>query len=250
MTSLRSARGAACLALGAVILVAACSGSTSSGVPSIGPSAITSAPPAAAGPSTASQAAPQASGGLVLPSLPIALPSFDLGTLTAGLANVSSYKIAITLGSDQSLTGTVVTKPVLARDYTTKDGTHVVVIGDKAWVGKAGATPQQVPGAIASALLSTFDPTLLVGAFSGPAIAAGSTSLGTETKNGVQTTHYHVDSTTAAGLSGIPAGATVDLWIADQGYLAALEAKGFPNGDISIQVTDVDNPANQVVAPS
>jgi hypothetical protein len=244
MTRSRSTRAAACLALGAVVLVAACSGSTSSGAPSVGPTAITSAPP----PAPAESAA--ASGGLVLPSLPIAIPSFDIGALTAGLANVDSYKVAINLGSDNSLTGTVVTKPVLSRDYTLKDGTHIIVIGDQAWLGKGSATPQAVPGAMASGLFAMFDPTLLVGAFSGPAVAAGSTSLGKETKNGVEATHYHVDESTANGLAAIPSGATIDLWIADPGYLVALEAAGFPNGQFTIEVTDVDNPANKVVAPS
>src|SRR5689334_9705639 len=179
MTSPRPTRAAACLTLGLAVLLAACSGSTSSVAPSTGPSAITSAPP----PAPAGSA--EASGGLVLPSLPFPLPSFDIGALTAGLANVDSYKVAITLGSNQSLTGTVVTKPVLSRDYTTQDGTRIVVIGDQAWVGKAGATPQAVPGGVATALFSMFDPTLLVGAFSGPAVAAASANQGKETKNGV-----------------------------------------------------------------
>jgi hypothetical protein len=247
MTPVRSTRAAACLALVVAVVVAACSGSTGSAAPSAAATSAASAPP----PAPAGTAAPSTGGAIGgLPSLPIAIPSFDIGALTAGLANVDSYKVAITLGNDQSLTGTVVTKPVLSRDYTMKDGTHIIVIGDQAWVGKGSATPQRVPGAMATALFSMFDPTLLVGAFSGPATAAGSTNQGKETKNGVQATHYHVDSTTAAGLSGIPSGATVDLWIADEGYLVALEAKGFPNGDFTIQVTDVDDPANKVVAPS
>jgi len=245
MTSTRSIRAIGLLAAGAAILIAACSGSTSSGAPSIGPSAIAPAPPSAA---PAESTAPSAAEGL--PSLPIAIPSFDIGDLTKGLANVDSYKVAINVGSDQSLTGTVVTKPELARDYTLKDGTHIVVIGDKAWLGKGTSTPQAVPDSMATALLGMFDPTLLVGAFSGPAIAAGATNQGTETKNGIQATHYHIDSTTGAGLAGIPAGASVDLWIADKGYLVALEAKGTSGGDFSIEVTDVDDPANKVVAPS
>ena len=245
MTSTRSTRAIGLLAVGAAILIAACSGSTSSGAPSA--AAPTTA--ASTAPSTpAESTAPSAAEGL--PSLPIAIPSFDIGELTKGLANVDSYKVAITIGGDQSLTGTVVTKPELARDYTLKDGTRIIVIGDKAWLGKGTSTPQPVPGSMASTLFGMFDPTLLVGAFSGPALAAGATNQGTETKNGVQATHYHIDSTTGAGLAGIPAGASVDLWIADKGYLVALEAKGTSSGDFSIQVTDVDDPANTVVAPS
>jgi hypothetical protein len=247
MTESRSMRAAGIVGIGFAIFVGACSGSTGSGAPSGGPSAIASAAPSA---TPAESVAPSAAAAPGLPSLPIAIPSFDIGELTKGLANVDSYKVAITIGNDQSLTGTVVTKPELARDYTLKDGTHIIVIGDKAWLGKGTATPQQVPDAMASGLFAMFDPTLLVGAFSGPAIAAGAANQGTETKNGVQATHYHVDSTTGAGLSRIPAGASVDLWIAEEGYLVALEAKGMSSGDFSIQVTDVDDPANKVVAPS
>jgi hypothetical protein len=243
MTSTRSTRAIGPLAVAVAIFVAACSGSTSSGAPSPGATTAASTAPSA----PAATTAPSAAEGL--PSLPIAIPSFDIGELTKGLANVDSYKVAITTG-DQSLTGTVVTKPELARDYTMTNGTHIIVIGDKAWLGQGSATPQPVPDSMATGLFGMFDPTLLVGAFSGPALAAGAANQGTETKNGVQATHYHIDSTTGAGLAGIPAGATVDLWIADKGYLVALEAKGTSGGDFSIQVTNVDDPANKVVAPS
>ena len=244
MSYLRTARGAGFLAIACSILLVACGGSTSSGAPSIGPTVVASAPVAATpAPSTA-----EASG---LPSLPIAIPSFDIGSLTQGLANVDSYKITISRNGQEQLKGTVVTKPELARDYTMADGSRVIVIGDKAWIARSGGAPQQVPGQMATGLFAAFDPTLLAGAFAGPQWAQSSLDQGKEQKNGVEATHYHIDSTTAAsGFTGIPAGASVDLWIADEGILAALEAKGFPQGDFSIQVTDVDDPANKVEAPS
>jgi hypothetical protein len=125
MTSTRSTRAIGPLAVAVAIFVAACSGSTSSGAPSAAATTAASTAPSA----PAGTTAPSAAEGL--PSLPIAIPSFDIGELTKGLANVDSYKVAITTG-DQSLTGTVVTKPELARDYTMTNGTHIIVIGDKA----------------------------------------------------------------------------------------------------------------------
>ncbi len=52
------------------------------------------------------------------------------------------------------------------------------------------------------------------------------------------------------GFTGIPAGASIDLWIADEGYLVAIEASGFPQADFAIQVTGIDDPANKVERPS
>ena len=97
----------------------------------------------------------------------------------------------------------------------------------------------------------TFDPTLLVGMFSGPGWAQSAVDKGTEDKNGVSATHYRIDgSTLAAGFSGLPANATIDTWISDEGLLVGLETTGFPGGDMSIQVTGIDDPANKVERPS
>ena len=53
-----------------------------------------------------------------------------------------------------------------------------------------------------------------------------------------------------AGFSGLPSGAAIDTWISDEGFLVGLEASGFPGGDMSIQVSNVDDPANKVDRPS
>ena len=97
-----------------------------------------------------------------------------------------------------------------------------------------------------------FDPTLMVGMFSGPEWAQSSLDKGSEQKNGVSAHHFLIDSTTAAGgFTGVPAGASINLWIADEGYLVAWESVGFAGGgDMSIQVTGVDDPANKVERPS
>ena len=241
--SLRSGRLAALL-IPIAVFVAACGGGTASGAPAGGASSApgepTPAPVDSALPST----------GLALPS-GMAIPSFDIGQLTAGLANVDSYKVVITIGGKEQYSGTVVTKPVLSRDLMINGDTHVVVIGNDAWVGQSGEPLKAVPAAMASGIFAAFDPTLLVGVFSGAQWAASSANKGTETKNGINATHYRIDSTTAgAGFSGLPSGAAIDTWISDEGFLVGLEASGFPGGDMSIQVSDVDDPANKVDRPS
>jgi hypothetical protein len=247
MTTIRSIRGARALLVPIALLVAACSGSAASGSPAAsgGTSAATAtaaAPnPPASSAGTDASAAP--SGG--------AIPSFDIGILTAGLANLDSYKVSITVGGSEVYGGTVVTKPVLSRDLMVSGGTRIVVIGNEAWVGQGGAPLTSVPEAMATGLFATYDPSLLVGAFSGAAWAQNSADMGAEQKNGIDSHHYHIDSSTVVGgFTGLPAGAVIDVWIADDGYLAAFESKGTTGGDISIEVTNVDDPANKVDRPS
>jgi hypothetical protein len=244
MTRSRTTGRAGAFLIPIAIALAACGGGTASGAPSSGAS---NAP---VPPSTAPVDSAEPSSGLVLPS-GLAIPSFDLSQLTAGLANVDSYKVVITVGGKETYSGTVVTKPVLSRDLMISGTTHVVVIGNEAWVGASGQPLKAVPEAMATGIFAAFDPTLLVGAFSGPEWAASSANKGTETKNGVSATHYSIDSSSIAnGFSGLPAGATIDTWISDAGFLVGLETTGFPSGDMSIQVSNVDDPANKVDRPS
>lgn len=246
MTMFRSFKSAAALLVPVALLVAACSGSAASGSPgaSSGTSAATATPAVAGQPSadTGGSAAPSGAG---------AIPSFDISALTAGLSNLDSYKVAITVAGQPVYTGTVVTKPVLSRDLTVSGGTRIVVIGNEAWVGQGGGKLQSVPEAMATGLFATYDPSLLVGAFGGLAWAQSSQDMGAEQKNGIDAHHYHIDSASlVGGLTALPAGATIDVWIANDGYLAAFESSGTTGGDVSIQVTNVDDPANKVDRPS
>ena len=101
-------------------------------------------------------------------------------------------------------------------------------------------------------MLVAFDPALMLGAYAQLDWASIATNMGMEDKNGVQAHHVRVDSTSALGLAGaMPAGAAVDVWVADAGYLVAWEMTGFPNdADFSIQVTNVNDPSNKVEKPS
>jgi hypothetical protein len=175
-------------------------------------------------------------------------PSFDVSAIAKGLENVDSYKVAITVNGVEQYKRRR-DQPELSRDImmtAARDRRH----RRQAWVA-TGRTAKAVPSQLATTMFAAFDPTMMVGMFSGPEWAQSSLDKGTEEKNGVSTHHYLIDSTTAVGgFSGVPAGASINLWIADEGYLVALEATGMGGGDVSIQVTDVDDPANKVERPA
>ena len=242
-----TASRAGALLIPIALIVAACGSGAASGGPSAAASGGTSG-------TTATPAAGASSGAVIslppeLSSLPI--PSFDISAITAGLQNLDSYRVTMSTGGTEKYKATVVTKPVLARDITIDGTTRVVVIGSDTWVGEDGAPLTKVPEALATGLFAAFDPSLIVGAFSGPGLAQSSRDQGVEQKNGVSAHHYHLDSSTlAGGFTGLPAGATVDIWMADEGYLVAFESTGTQPGDYSIQVTGVDDPANKVERPS
>ena len=246
MTFIRSTGRAGALLIPIALILAACGGSTTSSAPaSGGTSGATATPAGVATPSLTTAETPGA-------SLDFAIPSFDIGELTAGLANVDSYRVSITIGGVEQYKGIVVTKPVLARDVTMSGGTRFVVIGNEAWTAQGSEPLKAVPAQLATAMFSAFDPTLLVGAFSSPQFAQSSLDKGTEQKNGVNAHHLLIDSTTmVGGFAGVPAGASINFWIADEGYLVAWESKGMgTGGDMSIEVTGVNDPANKVDRPS
>jgi hypothetical protein len=253
MTDLRLAGRAGALLIPIALVIAACTGAASSSAPSVVPGSSTgpgTGPSAAPTTPATSQAPAPTDGGQ--PSGAIAVPSFDIGLLTAGLAKLDSYRVSITIGGVEQYKGIIVTKPVLSRDLTVPGNTRIVVIGDEAWIGKVGGPLTASPSSMATQLFAAYDPTLMVAMFSGAGWAESSIDKGTEEKNGVSTKHYRIDGTTlAAGFTGLPAGATIDVWIAeDKDYLVASEVTGFPNGDMSIQVTGVDDPANKIERPS
>jgi hypothetical protein len=101
-------------------------------------------------------------------------------------------------------------------------------------------------------MIGAFDPNLMLGAFGGPALTQKATDMGVEQKNGVSAHHFHVDATSLpASSASIPPNAAVDIWVADQGYLVALETSGFSGNEaLKIETTNVNDPANTVTAPS
>ena len=230
MTRNRSRLTAPLLAF--MLLTAACGGT-----------AETAAPGTTASPTTA--------GGQPSPSDPIAIPTFDLGGLVGSLEDFDSYRVRVATNGEVQYDATVVTKPVLSRDVTLQDGTRIVAIGDEAWMG-SGDTLQSVPASMTAGLLSAFDPVMLAGAFASPGAMTGADDLGTEQKNGVSARHYRIESGSVVGsLASMPPGSSIDLWIADEGYLTSMAVVGMDAGigSFTLDVTNVNDPANSVERP-
>jgi hypothetical protein len=234
--------GVACLA----VVLAACGGATSSDST---PTSAASQPAASAAPS---EAAPS----VALPSVDasaIVLPSFDPSEILANLEGVDSYRISMSTDGEVGYQAVVVTKPVLSRDIRLgpdPDDDRIVVIGDEAWMD-SGDGFEPLPAALASSMLLAFDPMILAGGFANTGAWAGSTDLGTEEHNGVDTRHIRIDgSTLGAMVPNLPAGASIDAWVAtDGGYIVGLEVVGEGGKGFVIDVTGVNDPANVVERP-
>jgi hypothetical protein len=249
MTNTRRATMLGALLIIATLLVAACGGATATTAPdgeATPPAGEATPPPAGeATPPPAGEATPD-----------LAIPTFDLDALTGGLPGVDSYRTQFSVDGEGQYTSVVVTKPVLSKAITIEDNGEVsqrfTIIGDEAWVASGSDGEfEPVPAQMASSMLTLFDPAMLLGAFGGANIAGVGALVSTEEKHGVQARHVKIDQGTAAGFAAsMPAGSSIDIWVAEAGYLVAWEMSGFPDeGNISIQVTNVNDPSNKVERP-
>jgi hypothetical protein len=240
----RAGLGAALL-LPIVLIVAACGGSSTTATPTPTPT------PVADGNGNGN--------GNDVPTPPAgALPSFDLGALTGGIPGLDSYRTSFSTNGVKSYESVVVTKPELSKAITTynDDGTvdsRFVVIGKEVWQADgADGDFNAVPEALATPMLMIFDPTAMLAGYAALDWAHAATNVGTEDKNGVRAVHVRIDPTTIVGASAnMPAGSSVDVWIAEAGYVVSWEMSGFNEGqNIAIQVTDVNDGANKVERPN
>ena len=250
MTEFRRASLLAAMLVSIVLAVVACGGAAATPTPTPTPVGE-AAPPADATPTP--EPTPV---GEETPTF--AIPSFDLGSLTGAIPGVDSYRTSYSVGGVEQYGTVVVTKPVLSKAITTlnDDGTvdsRLIVIGTDVWQadGADGAF-EVVPGALGSSMLLAFDPTMMLGAFANLPWANAATDKGTESKNGVQARHLRIDPGTLPAFASVfPAGASVDIWVAEAGYVVGWEMAGFDSGqDVSIQVTNVNDPANKVEKPA
>lgn len=237
--------------LALAISLAACSGS----------SAASPSPTNYANPSTSASPAASTNGASASPAASTgAIPSFDLSGLSTSIPGLDSYQTSITEGGKAQYKTVVVAKPVLSKAITTyaSDGTtidsRIIVVGPNAWSadGPSGAFTA-IPSGGSSALLAAFDPSLILSAYTSLDWASMASNKGVESKNGIQATHLAINSTGGLGLAAaIPAGASIDVWVAQAGYIVAWEMTGFgtDNPDLMIEVTNVNDPANVVTAPS
>lgn len=239
-------------ALGVIMLtavLAACGGPGATTGPTTTP---TGSAPASLAPTVSDVPLASASAG--------AVPSFDLGSLSGVIPGVDSYRSSFSSAGAVTYSTVVVTKPVLSKAITTFDSdgtvaTRFVVVGDRVW--SADGTDGQfkaLPPEMSASMLLAYDPSLMLTAYAGIDWSAGGigANQGVEQKNGVQATHLKLDSTTFAYLAtGWPAGAAINIWVAQAGYVVAWEMTGFETGqDIAIEITNVNDPANVVETPA
>ena len=239
MISIRRASLAAALTISAVTFTACGGGATATATPT--PTPATDATPApAATPATDAMPTPPGVG---------AMPSFDLSGLVKNLDGVDSYRVTITASGENVYSAVVVTKPVVSRDVTMSDGTRIVIIGDEAWVGDADKL-EPAPPEMATPMLAAFDPIMLVGAFSAPGAMMGATEVGMEEKNGVQARHFTVAGDSFVGAAAaLPAGSSIEMWIAEEGYMVSMSIAGAGAGTFTMDVTDVNDSSNVVERP-
>ncbi len=232
----------------AALTIAACGGGTATTGPD-GTAAPTAAPTTAPGGATpAPTTAPDPNA-----TPDIALPSLDPSALLENLEGIDSYRVSVTTNGELAYQAAVVTKPVLARDILLGEGDdaqRIVVIGDEAWSG-TGDELVPMPSELATGMLAAFDPMLLFGGFAQAGAWQGAADQGTEERNGVQARHFHIDDTSFLGaVGGMPAGASIDAWIAeDGGYLIALEIVNGEGDGYIVNVTDVNDPGITVERP-
>jgi hypothetical protein len=239
------------LAVLAAMIVAACGGASS---PS--PTA-TATPPASEAPTTEPTEAPTAEPTDEASVAPSGGPGIDLGEAAEALENIDSYKIVMTIEgeTDASVQATIVRQPELAQDITVESAgvqQRIIVIGDSAWMDAGTGSFTEVPASVAGGLSSAFDPITLLGAFSQPSVAAAMEQVGQEERNGVQTTHYRLnEDSPGAALASIPPGGSLEVWLAEEGYLVAMEAVNLNDTTtlVRMDVTDVNSPDNVVEAP-
>lgn len=139
-----------------------------------------------------------------------------------------------------------------------------IVIGDKLWM-TVGGEAIELPGGTAGQMMNMFDslgPEKIFASAYG-SVGSGLLQVGTETKNGVPTVHYRADTAVLQQMATSLGGSNVadwsaEVWIAtDGGYLVSAVQKGkVTSGDnegdylVSIDVTDINDPANKVEAPT
>lgn len=207
----------------------------------------------------------------------------DFGPAANALDNLDSYKFDVeitsssnsTLGSEgtTSFTGVVINKGTKAQqlDEVVKDANgnvtselHFLIIGDSGWTKQtADGAYVALPAGAATGMmagLTAFQPQKLFATAFGT-LGSDYAQVGTESKNGVNSNHYHGNEnigTFFTALSGTSGTWTSDVWLAvDGGYLVssnvsaqAATATSAGSFSIDVEITNVNDPANALTPPS
>ncbi len=246
--------------LAASLALAACGGS-SSAAPTTGPGGQTPAPTTSAtgGPG---DSVGGADGGLAFGGATTKLDALDSYEFRVELKSASASN-GTTTTSTSVYSGVVVNRPTKATSTLQQDldengtptsSTAVVIIGGDAWIQDGSTTDpwDAVPTEQAAAFITSyaaFRPEAMFSLyFAG--IGGQFGASGTETKNGVPSTHYKGDEAIGAilgAIAGVQGTWSSDVWIANEGgYLvhseaSVLGADGTSSGGFSI-VVDITKP--------
>lgn len=197
-------------------------------------------------------------GGEAFSAATTALDALDSYAFRVQLKTTTTDNGTVTT-SDAVYSGVVMNKPTAARtllvseldaDGNVTSGTEYVVIGADAWLRDVNDTEWvSMPAAQIGGFLDAFRPEQMFGTyFAG--IAGNFASAGSESKNGVDATHYKGDESVGAllgGLAGIAGDWHSDVWIAnDGGFLvhseAGVEAAAGTDGGSFLIVVDITDP--------
>jgi hypothetical protein len=177
----------------------------------------------------------------------------------------------VTTASHMVMSGVVVNQPEKASSLEQEEldaagnvtsSSGIIVIGTDAWVGSGGDTWTPIPAAQADAFIQAmagFRPEQMFGMyFAG--FGGNFSEVGSESKNGIDSTHYQGDEEVGALLgqiAGFQGQWTSDVWIAkDGGFLVHSEAgaeaaAGAEAGSFHIVVDITDpNSAGPVEPPA
>lgn len=157
---------------------------------------------------------------------------FDIGGATEAVSDLTSYQLDITVddGTTEQEMTVVATRSPNAFHYTMGELEFITIEGEGAWMNQGG-TWVEAPGG-ADMFAGAFDamaPDTLVDAYGLDAWGSEFRNAGKESRNGVETTRYHLEASDVQGLAGqeVPDDLVVDVWVADDtGYLVAMHYGG------------------------
>ena len=273
MTRTRSTSGRLlAIAIGASLLAAACGGSASA-APTLAPGETATPAPTATSDATAEPGSSTGTpdGALAFEGATSALDALDSYEFSVEIASTTTTA-GVETQSRTVMTGVVVNRPDKASSLqmdeyddsgTISSTTGIVIIGDASWVRSDASGPwEAIPLAQASLFaqsFAAFRPEKLFGVYFA-AVGNDFTNAGTETKNGIPSTHYKggegIGSVFAA-IAQFQGTWTSDVWLATDGnYLVHSEAvgQGTSDGDTGSFRMTVDitkpNAAGPIETPS
>ncbi len=139
-------------------------------------------------------------------------------------------------------------------------GFHIIEIGGFDYLDMTGTGAFLKTEASGTSMADSFSPATMFSSAIDTSTAGGYTKVGSENKNGVQADHYQASAADLAeygsmlGVTG--ATWTADVWVAqDGGYPVSMSilAKATDNSvayEIQFDITNVNDPANKVTAPT